>query len=212
MASTSRKQRFGIWLITIVMTVGTIFSFLVIIIGNQNSTEENQVRQEKYNKYLTASNEYQSKVTAQNTELSGKYYEKMKAYSTYPAAFDKSTVTEVVKKDLVVGDGNEIKDDTIYTAYYIGWNPDGKIFDQSIDTVTNTLKAPLESGSLITGWNEGVIGMKIGGVREITIPSSKAYGESGQGELIPPNTPIKFIVMIIPSPEKITAPNAADYL
>jgi len=212
LASTSLKQRIGIWVITIVMTVGTIFSFLVIIISNQNSAEESKVQQEKYNKYLTASNEYQSKVAAQTKELSDKYYEKIKAYSTYPAAFSKDSVTSLTTKDLVIGDGNEIKADTSYSSYYIGWNPDGKIFDQSIDTSANTLKAPLASGNLISGWNEGVIGMKVGGVRELTIPSDKAYGESGQGALIPANTPLKFIVMIIPTPEVITAPNYTEYL
>jgi len=212
LASTSLNQRIGIWVITIVMTVGTIFSFLVIIIGNQNNAEESKTQQEKYSKYLAASNDYQSKVTAQTTELSDKYYEKMKVYSTYPAAFDKASVSSLSTKDLVVGTGDEINSSSSYSSFYIGWNPDGKIFDQSIDTATNTLKAPIASGNLIIGWNEGVIGMKIGGVREVTIPSDKAYGQTGQGDLIPANTPLKFIIMIIPTPEKLTAPNYADYI
>jgi hypothetical protein len=48
--------------------------------------------------------------------------------------------------------------------------------------------------------------MKIGGVREITLPSDKAYGEQGSGDSIPPNTPLKFIVMAIPLPEQIPQP------
>ncbi len=54
--------------------------------------------------------------------------------------------------------------------------------------------------------SKGVVGMKIGGVREITIPAAQAYGEAGSGEDIPANTPLKFILMIIPSPEKIAEP------
>jgi hypothetical protein len=50
-------------------------------------------------------------------------------------------------------------------------------------------------------------GMKIGGVRELTIPSDKAYGETGSGDNIPPNTPIRFIVMAIPLPATIEQPS-----
>jgi FKBP-type peptidyl-prolyl cis-trans isomerase FkpA len=59
---------------------------------------------------------------------------------------------------------------------------------------------------LIQGWKEGMKGMKIGGIREITIPSDKAYGESGQGDDIPANTPLKFVVMAIPAPAAIEQP------
>jgi hypothetical protein len=48
--------------------------------------------------------------------------------------------------------------------------------------------------------------MKVGGVRELTIPSDKAYGEAGSGDKIPANTPLKFIVMVIPTPEAIKEP------
>ena len=48
--------------------------------------------------------------------------------------------------------------------------------------------------------------MKIGGVRELTIPSSQAYGETGSGDKIPANTPLKFVVMAIPPVEEIPTP------
>lgn len=47
-------------------------------------------------------------------------------------------------------------------------------------------------------------GMKIGGVREVTIPSDKAYGETGQGNIIPPNTPLRFVIMAIDMPAQIS--------
>jgi FKBP-type peptidyl-prolyl cis-trans isomerase len=100
---------------------------------------------------------------------------------------------------LNIGDGSEITTKTDYSAYYIGWNPKGVLFDQSIDK--DALKAPLTvaaGSSMIVGWKEGVLGMKVGGVRELTLPSSMAYGATGSGENIPANTPLKFIVMIIP--------------
>lgn len=212
MASTSKKQRIFIWTITIVMTFGTILSFLVMIVSSQNSVDENKSMREKYAKYQTAISEYQDKVNNRNKELSAKYYEKLKVYSTYPASFDKDSVKELGVKDLVIGDGAIIDSSTTYSAYYIGWNPEGKVFDESIDTANNSLASPIDGGNLIKGWNEGVIGMRIGGVRELTIPSEKAYGSNSQGDLIPPNTPLKFIVMVIPKQETIAQPDPKEFL
>lgn len=194
------------------MTFGTILSFLVMIVSSQNSVDDNKSLKEKYAKYQTAVSEYQTKITSQSKDLSDKYYEKMEVYSTYPAAFDKNSVTQLGIKDLAIGDGEEVNSSTKYSAYYIGWNPDGKVFDESIDSSTKELKTPIQGGNLIAGWNEGVIGMKIGGVRELTIPSEKAYGDKAQGDLIPANTPLKFIVMLIPTPENIPQPNPKDYM
>jgi FKBP-type peptidyl-prolyl cis-trans isomerase len=67
---------------------------------------------------------------------------------------------------------------------------------------------------VITGWSEGVQGMRIGGVRELTIPASKAYGETGSpSKSIAPNTPLKFIVMLIPNDEvkQIEQPDYTKY-
>jgi FKBP-type peptidyl-prolyl cis-trans isomerase len=112
--------------------------------------------------------------------------------------FDVASVGDkVTTTDLVPGDGADITKDTKYQAYYIGWNPKGKTFDSSFSS--DKLKAPIDTsqGSMISGWTTGVAGMKVGGVREITIPSDLAYGDKGSGDDIPPNTPIKFVVMII---------------
>jgi FKBP-type peptidyl-prolyl cis-trans isomerase len=112
-----------------------------------------------------------------------------------------NTVTSVQTEDLLVGTGQTVDENTQYSAYYIGWNPKGVIFDQSIKE--GKLIAPIPAQGLIQGWNEGTKGMKLGGVREITIPSDKAYGEKGGGDKIPPNTPIKFLVLAIETPEQL---------
>lgn len=199
--STSRSQRIGIWVIAVVMVVGTLGSFFVVVIANSNAATD----QAKLAKAQQEYSEYQKKVDAQSAELSQKYYPEFSQYKDKPVAFDAASVKELSTADLKVGDGEEIKKDTQYSAYYIGWNPSGKVFDQSIDG--DKLKAPIAGGNLIQGWNEGVIGMKVGGVREITIPAEKAYGSAGQGEDIPANTPLKFIVMIIPKVETIAMPD-----
>ena len=199
--SASRSQRIGIWVIAVVMTVGTIGSFFVVILANQNASTDYKKQADAQKAYT----EYQNKVQAQADELSQKYYAEFSQYKSVPASFDAGSVKEVGKEDLKVGDGEEIKQGTAYSAYYIGWNPKGKVFDQSIEG--EKLKSPIPGGNLIAGWNEGVIGMKIGGVRVLTIPADKAYGAAGSGEDIPANTPLKFIVMAIPKPAEIPMPD-----
>jgi FKBP-type peptidyl-prolyl cis-trans isomerase len=196
--ATPKSQRIGIWIIAIVMLVGTVGSFAVMILANKNAKidQEQQAKQQEelYEEYKKQMEEQ----VKQADELSVKYYPLFQAYKTSPAEFDQAIVTDkVLTSDLVAGDGATITKDTKYKAYYIGWNPRGKMFDSSFDG--DKLKAPIDTAlvNLIQGWSDGVIGMKVGGVREMTIPSDLAYGDKGSGDDIPPNTPIKFIVMII---------------
>lgn len=185
--ATKKSQRIGIWVIAIVMMVGTIGSFAVMILSNQNNASDQAAAQQ-------AVADQQKLADAQST----KYYPMLQPYQSTPAAFDATAVGKTVTmNDLVVGTGADIKSGTKYQAYYIGWNPAGKTFDSSFDG--KKLKAAIDTAqtSLIPGWDQGVIGMKVGGIREITIPSDLAYGETGSGNDIPPNTPIKFIVMIV---------------
>lgn len=195
--ATPRSQQIGIWIIAVVLLVGTLGSFLVMVLSNQNQAKDQAALQNAYNTYQTS-------VTAQTKKLSDTYYPTFSQYSTIPAAFSADGIKTVTTIDLKVGDGATLTSTTTYSAYYIGWNPKGVVFDQSIET--GALKAPIAGGNPITGWNEGVVGMKIGGVREITISSDKAYGATGSGDNIPPNTPIKFVVMVIPKVADIPMP------
>jgi len=192
--ATPKNQRIGIWIIAVVMLVGTIGSFVVMILANQNAQIDQEQQNKLYAEYQKQADEEKKKAG----ELSAKYYPIFSEYKSAPAVFNKDDVGDkIVTRDIKQGDGAEIGKETKYQAYYIGWNPRGKSFDSSFDG--EALKAPLDTSqmSLISGWNEGVVGMKVGGVREITIPSDLAYGEKGSGDDIPPNTPIKFIIMII---------------
>lgn len=203
--ATSKAQRVGIWVIAVVMAVGTIGSFFVIILANDNAKVDQDIalkQQEEYNKVVK---EYQEKIDAQNKVLTAQYFGEFSGYASQVTAFDKDSVKELATEDLKIGDGEEIKEGTKYSAYYIGWNPDGEVFDQSIDG--DKLKSPIPGGGLIEGWNKGVIGMKIGGVRVLTIPSDLAYKEAGSGDKIPPNTPLKFVVFAITTPEEVPIPD-----
>jgi FKBP-type peptidyl-prolyl cis-trans isomerase len=198
-----RAQRIGIWVIAIVLTVGTLAGFLALILSPKNQASDQARLADLQAQYQKASDEYQTKVAAQSAALSFEHFGTLNQFSSRVATFDAAAVTELKTEDLVAGTGGEIGADTTFAAYYIGWNPAGEIFDQSIDGTS--LKAPftVTPGSVIKGWSEGVIGMKVGGIRELTIPSEKAYGETGSGDKIPANTPLKFILLIIPTPEAI---------
>ena len=217
--ATSKKQRWSILVIAGVMVIGTLGSFAVMVLSmqeNQRSSAEYQAANTQYQKEYA---EYQKKVEAQANELSAKYFETFKAHSNRVGKFEIESVTSLSTEDLVAGDGETISGSTKFATYYVGWDANGNIFDQSIETAGDKLKAPLsvESGldnaGLIGGWKEGMIGMKIGGIRLLNIPSDKAYGEKGQtdsstGEQkIAPNMPLKFVVMAIPLPEAIRQPD-----
>lgn len=210
-----KSQRIAILTIMVVMIVGTLGSFAVMILDTKNTQSDNQLQQDAYEQYRIDSEKYQKQVDDQAAELSEKYYAVFEKYTDRPAEFAINSVTKLVKKDLKVGTGEKITDGSSFAAYYIGWNPEGKIFDQSVNG--DSLKSPfdidgLATASLIDGWKQGLVGMKIGGVRELSIPSDLAYGEGGSGDDIPPNTPIKFVVMAISKPEKIPEPEIPQIL
>lgn len=210
--ATPRSQRIGIWIIAVVMVVGTLGSFAVIVLANQNSSVDQARLNELTTKYQEDTKKYQAKVDAQAKDLSKKYFDDFNEYADRPAKFDRDGVDKLKKDDLKDGDGKKLGKDATFTAYYLGWTPDGKVFDGSIDG--KQLKAPFTAapGGVIEGWTKGVEGMKVGGVRELTIPSDQAYGEKGSGDSIAPNTPLKFVIMVIPTPKTIPQPEMPEEL
>lgn len=210
--SATKAQRIGIWIIAGFMAVGTIGSFAIIVLANSNDQNSQARLNELTAQYQKDTDAYQAKVDAQTKELSDKYFDKFNEYASRPSTFDKASVTELKKDDLAKGDGEELTEESTFTAYYLGWTPDGNIFDGSIDG--DSLKAPIKAspGGVIEGWTKGVSGMKIGGVRELTIPSEQAYGSRGSGDSIPADTPLKFVVMVIPTPETIPQPEMPQEL
>lgn len=218
--ATRKGQRIGIAIILAVTIIGTIGSFAVMILGQQNQEKQAadlKAEQAAYQKEVDA---YTAKTKAQATELSAKYYPIFSQYASRVGTFDRDVVKSLSSEDLVVGDGATIDATTKFATYYIVWTYDGKIHDQSIDS--GALKSPfaiagLDATSVIDGWKEGLVGMKIGGVRELTVPSDKAYKEKGTTdstgkEDIAPNSPLKFVVMAIPTPDEITYPQMPEAL
>ena len=211
--ATSTAQRAGIWVIAVVLTIGTLAGFVAMILAPNNEAADSARLQTAYADYQKAATEAQEKQSAQQAALdkeadtlSAQYFEEFKGYSNRVGAFDKDAAQkELVKEDIKVGAGEDITADTTYAVYYIGWLPDGTIFDGSIDG--EKLKSPFiaRPNGTIAGWSEGALGMKIGGVRQLTIPSAQGYGESGQGS-IPADTPLRFVLMPFKKLETIKDP------
>jgi FKBP-type peptidyl-prolyl cis-trans isomerase len=104
--------------------------------------------------------------------------------------------TQLEVQDVVVGTGPAVVAGDTITINYVGTFLDGRVFDQSPAGQPVTFPFPIGVGRFIPGFDMGLIGMRVGGRRMLTIPSSLAYGSQGtQG--IPPNTPLKFDVTLV---------------
>jgi peptidylprolyl isomerase len=103
---------------------------------------------------------------------------------------------ELKIKDIKVGTGAEAVAGKMVTVHYVGVSySDKEQFDASWDRGT-PFPFTLGAGEVIQGWDEGVVGMKVGGRRQLIIPPALAYGESGQGQ-IKPNETLVFVVDLL---------------
>ncbi len=105
--------------------------------------------------------------------------------------------TELVLEDLRVGDGAEAVAGKTCSMQYVGvaWST-GKQFDASWDR-GSPFDFELGAGSVITGWDRGVAGMKVGGQRRLTIPAELGYGQRGAGRAIGPGETLVFVVDLV---------------
>jgi FKBP-type peptidyl-prolyl cis-trans isomerase len=103
---------------------------------------------------------------------------------------------ELVIEDLKVGTGKEAVAPASVTVHYVGTLTDGKKFDSSRDRGQG-FSFKLGAGQVIKGWDQGVAGMKVGGLRKLTIPPHLAYGERGFPGAIPPSATLVFEVELL---------------
>lgn len=111
------------------------------------------------------------------------------------------TPNDVWYRDLTVGTGATLTPGMTISTRYKGWLTDGEMFDSNTDTTAHPQPAqfPLGQGWVIPGWDEGLVGMKVGGTRQLVIPPYMAYGPYGYGS-IPPNAVLVFEVTVVSSP------------
>lgn len=147
----------------------------------------------------------------------------MALYGTPAMAEPKNTKMDV--KDVVVGTGDEAVHNSKVQVHYTGWLMDGTKFDSSRDrcppkgppsdpeSYQETCENPgvvfsftLGAREVIPGWDMGVLGMKVGGKRELIIPPELAYGKRGAGSAIPADSTLKFEVELM----GIALPNYTD--
>lgn len=199
---TSMKQRIFIGVIAILMLGSMIAGYALIVAGGSSSSastgEESQISEEKAQQYTE---EYEEKVVEFKEKTKGDY-DKFIQYKSEIKAYNETTANEggVQVKDLKEGSGKTLTtEDSDYLAYYVGWCADETVFDSSFDDNDNpTAFAKVLDASLgmIEGWVQGVDGMKLGGVRRITVPGELAYGESMEicGGY---DKPLRFLVMAV---------------
>lgn len=99
-------------------------------------------------------------------------------------------------EDQIVGEGDEAIAGQTVEVHYTGWLVDGSEFDSSHNR-NETFRFKLGAGQVISGWDQGVAGMKVGGMRKLTIPPEMGYGERGAGGVIPPSATLTFKVELI---------------
>lgn len=179
--AAKKGQRIFIWVICIVMAVGTLGAYFTVIMANSNSASDAEQQQK-------ALDDYAKQVKENNLPLEG--------YSA--DTFTANDVSAFKTEDLVTGEGAEATNDTRATLSYFGWTPDGTIFDSTNkkDGSGQPFTFKPSEGGAIQGWVQGVPGMKVGGVRKLTIPADLGYGAAGSPPLIPANTPLVFIVKL----------------
>jgi FKBP-type peptidyl-prolyl cis-trans isomerase len=98
--------------------------------------------------------------------------------------------------DLKVGTGTEAVKGKTVRVHYTGWLTNGKKFDSSVDR-NEPFQFTIGAGNVIKGWEEGVVGMKVGGKRKLQIPPDLAYGKEGYPGVIPPNSTLIFQIELL---------------
>ena len=104
---------------------------------------------------------------------------------------------KLIIEDIKEGTGPIPKAGDTILVHYTGWLTNGKKFDSSLDR-NEPLELIIGIGKVIKGWDQGVITMKVGGKRKLTIPPELAYGNQSKGDgLIPPNSTLIFEVELL---------------
>lgn len=106
------------------------------------------------------------------------------------------SITELIIEDIVEGTGKQAVKGALITTDYRGWLSDGSQFDSSYDK-GRSFQCVIGTGRVIKGWDQGIIGMKVGGKRKLSVPAVLAYGERKMGSVIAPNSDLFFEIELL---------------
>ena len=112
---------------------------------------------------------------------------------------------KLVVTDELVGKGADVKAGDTVRVHYTGTLMNGTKFDSSLDRGT-PFDFAVGAGAVIKGWDQGVLGMKVGGKRKLVIPQDLAYGDEGRPPEIPGKAGLKFDIELLEINPKVTAP------
>ncbi len=211
---TSVWQRVVIIIVAILLLGSTVLTYMFIVMSSGNAKRSQEERlAELRDEYDAKSNEIQEAGAA----LSPKYFDELKSYRSQVKSFNAATANseKLQIKDLKEGTGKQLgENDNDYMAYYIGWCPDGSLLDSSFEYAEDdeakltplSLKSPLfpATMSLIEGWTQGVVGMKLGGIRYVSMPGEMAYGDTvGDRYCGMSNAPLRYVIWALPVTEDI---------
>lgn len=104
--------------------------------------------------------------------------------------------TELQITDIQTGDGKELVKGALITAHYSGFLEDGTKFDSSYDR-GEPFQCVIGTGRVIQGWDQGLLGMKVGGKRKLFVPAHLAYGDRQMGPVIAPNSNLVFEIELL---------------
>lgn len=103
---------------------------------------------------------------------------------------------ELLITDIREGDGKAVVKGALITTHYTGTLDDGTVFDSSHQR-GKPFQCVIGTGRVIKGWDQGLMGMKVGGVRQLFVPAHLAYGERTMGAHIKPNSDLHFEIELL---------------
>lgn len=190
-ASTNKAQRMAIWVIAIVMAVGTLGSFFIFLLPSSNTPVKTQEEKDYERQLAEMQKEQEACPSGQVND------NKISPAPTPPEVMPAGDITELRTEDVTVGDGGEVKaGDCVEILYHGVLAADAKAFSGG-DNYADGIPYRARTNGFVEGFAKGMVGMKVGGERKIFIPSEQAYGANPpQGGDIPADADLVFVVKV----------------
>ncbi|GAX23381.1 FK506-binding protein 2 [Fistulifera solaris] len=176
-------------------TPTTVLDKILVAIRRQPHTSEKGVSRTAIAKYLQTQYKYDNpnalKRALQNGVTNQTLIQTGHSFRVAGDPVVSIPTAQVTIEDLVVGNSSEAKKGDTVTVKY-----EGKLDDSTVFDAANSFTFTLGAGDVIKGWDQGIVGMKVGSKRKLFVPSSLGYGKRGSAPDIPPNADLHFVVTL----------------